>query len=251
MVIISSVSLPSIASRSSVAGSALIPASLAVRLSSSWMVEETMRRSVTYFARNWSPSRRAVSTFSTSRLLVAMRACTRANCARSASCSRRRSSADPPNGLKAITAATRLAASSVPMVARNSTRGCLTTPPFQLSFPASLKFLGIDHRYPIAIERVRLRGRQAAVLHNRAEQRRLLQRLVKLDHRLRRVRSHRHIQHHLVLRVHRRPDGQHLHVVRNGLLQVGENPRPTDPFAVEQRIQKNAALQHLRVLRLP
>ena len=43
---------------------------------------------------------------------------------------------------------------------------------------------------------------------------------------------------------------QHLHVGRHGLFQVGQNARPTDSLAVEQRVQEDAALQHLGVLRL-
>ena len=75
-------------------------------------------RSVKYLSMNWSPSVRACWTLSTSRLLqLELLLQLRVNCASSDCCSRRRSSADPPNGLKAITAAARFATSSTPMIA--------------------------------------------------------------------------------------------------------------------------------------
>src|ERR1035438_6755292 len=92
--------------------------------------------------------------------------------------SRRRSSAPPPKGLKAMTATTRLASRRAPRTARMATRGSLQWR------PARLKFLGIIHRKAVAVQGLGLGGRLINVLGDAAEQVRTLQRLVEQDHRL-------------------------------------------------------------------
>src|ERR1039458_4115284 len=76
---ICSVSLPSIASYSFAICPGLTPASAAMRNNSSFNAEEALRRSTTYRARNWSPSRRAPSTFSTSFRVMTTCACAAAS----------------------------------------------------------------------------------------------------------------------------------------------------------------------------
>ena len=70
---------------------------------------------------------------------------------RSVSRCRLRSSAEPPNTLKAITAAARFAARSTPITARIATRGSLMARP---STPACarLKLLGIVHAHAVPVE---------------------------------------------------------------------------------------------------
>src|ERR1017187_1772557 len=165
-----------------------------------------------------------------------------------AACSRRRSPAHPPNGLNAITAAARLAASNTPMMARMATRGSLMDTPVSFILPR-LMFLGIIHREAVAIERIRLRGGLALLLQYLAAQRRVLQRDQQLDLRFRGFRRRRHIQHHLVARVQGGTDGHDPHIVRHGFLQVRENTGPAYPLAVEERVDEDATLQHFGILR--
>src|ERR1019366_7905555 len=219
-----------------------MPASLAISTSSPWMVEVTTRRSVKYFARNWSPWLRAVSTFSTNFLFLATCFCNCASCCCRTLRSRRRSSAPPPNGLKASTAATRLASRRTPRTARMATRGS-----FHLR-PERLKFLGIIHREAIAVQRLGLGRRLINILRDAAEQVRTLQRFVELDHRLGALRACLQAQNHLIASGHVGLNIEHLDVGRHSLFEVGENARPTDSFAAEQGVEEDAEFQHLGVL---
>src|ERR1035438_5957558 len=248
MVAICNVSLPSMGSSWNCDGSWRTPASLAMRFSSSAMADDMVRRSTTYFVRNASPSRRAISTLSTNRLAAAARFSSAASWLPNAACSTRRSAADPPNGLKATTAAARLAASNATMMARMATRGSLMDTPVSLSWP-KLKLLAIIHRKAAAIEGIRLGRGLGLLLQHVTEQGRVLQRHQQFDLRFGGRRRHRHIQHHVVAGVQGGTDLHNLHVVGDGLLQVRENAGPANPFAVEERIDEDAKLQHLGVFR--
>src|ERR1019366_605797 len=219
-----------------------MPASLAISTSSPWMVEVTTRRSVKYFARNWSPWLRAVSTFSTNFLFLETCFCNCASCCWRTLRSRRRSSAPPPNGLNAITAATRLASRRTPRTARMATRGS-----FHLS-AERLKFLSIIHRKAIAVQRLGLGRRLINILGDAAEQVRTLQRFVEQDHRLGTLRAYLQAQGDLIASGHVGLNIQHLDVGRHGFFQIRENARPTDAFAAEQGIEEDAEFQHLGVL---
>ena len=54
----------------------------------------------------------------------------------------------------------------------------------------------------------------------------------------------------MILAGDRRANGHDPDVVRNYLLEVGENARPAYAFAVEQSVQEQAALQHFGVFGL-
>src|SRR5260370_38147691 len=143
-----------------------------------------------------------------------------ASCCWSVLRSRRRSSAPPPKGLKAMTAATRLGSRRMPRSARIATRGS-----FHLS-SERLKFLGIIHRKTIAVQRLGLRRWLIDILGDAAEQIRTLQRLVELDHGLRLIGAHLQAEDHLVAAGGGRLNIEDLDVGRHGLFQVGENSGP-------------------------
>src|SRR5260370_4497367 len=139
-----------------------------------------------------------------------------ASCCWSTLRSRRRSSAPPPKGLKAMTAATRLASRRMPRTARIATRGS-----FHLS-SERLKFLGIIHRKTIAVQRLGLRRWLIDILGDAAEQIRTLQRLVELDHRLRFLGAHLQAEYQLVAPGDVGLNIEHLYARRPGLFQVDE-----------------------------
>ena len=108
-------------------------------------VEVVVRASSTYLARNSSPcAARRVAPWPPAPGCCLARCSSSVIWRRRSACSRRRSSADPPNGLNAIIAAARLAASSAPITPRMATRGSLMAAPATFA-PPSLKFLGIGH----------------------------------------------------------------------------------------------------------
>src|ERR1700691_4115573 len=226
-----------------------MPASWATRSSSAKIVEKVVRRPVVYSARNASPSLRARSALVTRALDFSRRTCVEVSCCCRLTCSRARSSAEPPQGLTASNAATILAATSRPNTARTRTRGSFR---FTGTFSREdrLKLLDIIHAHAAAVQFVGLSGRQQAVRVHRAETRRSLQVFQQVDHRRGRFRSHGHVQRNLILPGHRRAYGHDPDVVRNHLLKVGENARPAYAFAVEQCVEEQAALQHLGVLGL-
>src|SRR6266545_1813660 len=247
MVIILRVSLPSMGSRTREASRRLMPDSLAALLISSSMPEKVVRRSATYLPRNWSPWVRAFSTLSTRDLDLTSRSCNSCNWPRRATSWRRRSSAEPPKGLKAQMAAPRLAASNSPSTAREMTRGSRTCTPVRPSLDR-LKLLGIVHTHPVAVQGLGLRRGQAAVEVGGAEQRRRFERLEQLDGRFRRFGPHVHVQGDLILCVDKGADGNHPDVVGEGLLEVGEDAGPTDAFAVEQGVEEDALFQDFGVI---
>src|SRR5208283_383716 len=242
MFTICSVSLPSMASYSYAICPGFTPACCAMRNSSSFNAEDAVRRSTTYSARNRSPSRRAASTLSTSFRVIATRACAAASWSPKSPARRRRSSAEPPNGWNASTAAARFAATSTPINARIATRGCLSL--------AHSKFLVIGHRDAAAVLRFGLRGRQRAVLVDVAEDRRRFEGLQQILYPFRLVRRNSHIQRHLVARIDSRMQRGDADIVGRGLFQVGEHAAPTDRLVIDQIVDEDAAFEHGRVLRL-
>src|ERR1035438_4962653 len=233
-----------------------MPASRVTRSNSAKMVEKMVRRSVVYSARKPSPSWRARSALVTRALVFSRWASMEVSCCCRLTCSRARSSAEPPHGLKASRAATMLATTSTPSAARTRTRGSLRfRGTFMRGATASrrgetLKLLDIIHAHAAAVQFVGLSRRQRAVRVHGAETRRTLQILQQLDHRRQPFRAYGHVERNLILSVYRRPNGLDPHVVRHYFLEVGENARPAYAFAVEQGIQEQAALQHLGVFGL-
>src|SRR5215472_602238 len=170
------------------------------------MFEVGTLRSVTYCSRNLSLAVRAVSTFCTNCLFLATCVLRLANCCWRVLRSRRRSSALPPNGLKATTAKARFAASNTPRIARMRTRGSFHW------MAARLKFLGIVHRKSIPVQRLGLRRRHTLLLLHLAEQRRVFERLIHGNHRPGVLSAHQHIQCDLAFAAHKGSDVDHLHV---------------------------------------
>src|ERR1017187_5863110 len=229
-----------------------MPASAAALVISSTVMAAAERDSMMYLARNSSPCVRAIWIFSTCCLLFSRVACNCRNCELRRDCSLRRSSAEPPKGLKAIAATTRLASSRRPMRARMATRGSVMDSRFHGIFgaTASLELLSIRHIQGQAVQRFGLRGRRDDLPFHRAELGIVLEGLQRAHRRAVAFRSHDHIQGHVSLIVNRGADANELHVVRNGLLQVAKDLVPTDPFAPQQGVDEDAALQHRLVLRL-
>src|SRR5260370_19006856 len=208
-----------------------------------------------YFANNCSPSPLAFSTFSTTLLVLGNAACCCGSCLRMAASCRSRSSDEPPQGLNRRSAATRFRTSSVPSAARPLPRGSFMEA--KLSFRrgtvkgTKLKLLGIVDVHHVTVQGLALRGRQNAGHGRVAELLGVFELDEKLQQRLLLFCPDVHLQHDLVLRVYRRTNRSHPHVVRKNFFQVRENLSPTDPLAQQQAVQKDAAIERLGVLRFP
>src|SRR5437016_1116958 len=206
-----------------------------------------------YFSMNRSPSTRAFSTFLTKACVRASAACCCGSCWRMMATRRSRSSADPPQGLNRISAAMMFRNSSAPSAARTLTRGSFIEWRFSFRKVAvertKLKLLGIVDVYLVTVKRLALRRGQDARHSDEPEQVRALQLDQQLQQRLSLLRADVHLQHNLVLRRHRRMNGDHPHVVWKNLFQIRENLGPTDPFAIDQGVEQKAAVEHLCVLR--
>src|SRR5260370_23109964 len=126
-----------------------------------------------YFANNCSPSPLAFSTFSTTLLVLANASCCRGSCLRMEASCRSRSSAEPPQGLNRMSAATMFRSSSVPSAARTLTRGSFMEA--KLSFRkgtvkgTKLKLFGIVDVHHVTVQGLALRGRQNARYRRMAE----------------------------------------------------------------------------------
>src|SRR5271157_3438054 len=214
-----------------------------MRCNSLQISEVVVLRSMKYLSRNASTAWRATSTLSTSCLVLRTRAFRAASWACLAACCRARSSADPPKGCKAATAIARLASNSRPMAARIPTRG-------SFSPACRSKLLGIIHRDAPLVKRLRLGGGLRVVGIYVAEYRRFLERHGEIQQRLRLRGSHRNVQHHHVPRVDGGRQRDEFHVVGNRVLQVREQPAPTDSLVKEQAVDEHAVLHHGGVLGL-
>src|SRR2546428_1706579 len=198
-----------------------------------------------YFAMNCSPSTLAFSTFCTKVLVLARAACCRGSWLRIEASCRSRSSAEPPQGLNRMSAAAMFRSSSIPSTARTLTRGSFSEA--RLSFRqgaeagAKLKLLGIVHVHHVTKQGLALGGRQDAGDRRVTELFGVFQLDEKLQQRLGLFGPDIHLEHDLVLRVHRRTNRNHPHVVGKSLFQVGENLGPTNPLAVEQAVQEDTA----------
>src|SRR5689334_17360843 len=191
-----------------------------------------------YLAMKESPELRAVSTLAAINWLDLKLLRSWASRVRSESCSRRRSSADPPNGLKAMMAAARFAASSTPMMMRITRRGSRRL----MGLP--LELLRIRNPYAGAEHRLGLFRHIVANEFDVAENRRFGECFQKVEDGQLGVGRKHHVERYMVLRIE---SGMHLHdldVVRDGFFQVGENLGPTDAFSHQQRVDKDAALEH-------
>src|SRR5712691_512795 len=100
-------------------------------------------------------------------------ACCCGSCWRMETIRRSKSSADPPQGLKRIRAATMFSSNSVPRAARTFMRGSFIAAKFSLRNGAvertKLKLLGIIHVHLIPVQRLALGRRQDAGNRNMAE----------------------------------------------------------------------------------
>src|SRR5437667_3693870 len=121
---------------------------------------------------------------------------------------RSRSSAEPPQGLNRISAATIFSSSSAPSAARTLTRGSFIEARFSRrngGMPArtKLKLLDIVHVHLVAKQRLALRGRLNARYRRMAELLGIFQLDKELQQGLGLLCPDAHLQHDLVLGVHR------------------------------------------------
>src|SRR5579864_4594333 len=111
----------------------------------------------------------------------------------------------------------------------------------------SLKFLTIEHAHLVAIQRIGLRWWDFRRNRGRTEdvgRLHLYEESVELRGL---VRAHNHLQIDPVFAVELRPDLEDADIVRNYLLQVGKDACPTDAFAAENVVQKDAVLKYFLV----
>src|SRR5262249_7999635 len=168
------------------------------------MLEYVLRPFSMYFAMNCSPSTLALSTFCTKLLVLANAACRSGSCWRIEASCRSRSSAEPPQGLNSISAATMFRSSSVPSAARTLTRGSFMEA--KLSFRketvkgTKLKLLGIVDVHHVAVQGLALRGRQNAGHRRVTELLGVFELDEKLQERLGLFGPDVHLQRDLILR---------------------------------------------------
>src|SRR5580704_3686454 len=234
-----SVSEPSIGWVAQACSRGLIFAAAAASTSAVSKVADAVRRSRKYWSKNLSPSVRPFSTAAACSRVRSSSVLFCVTCDCRLAIWRSRSSADPPGGNRTMPAPTRLAASRTPRIPRTTNLG-------------SLKFLAIVHTHMTLVQGLVLRGRGARMQVRRPELGCLRYALQEVDERQRIGRAHRHIQSHDIARIDlRKTNLNQLHVVRQHGFEVGENPRPTDGFAIDQCVEQYAALQHFGVGGLP
>src|SRR6202012_5229652 len=137
--------------------------------------------------------------------------------------------------------------SNNPRPARSSIRGSLQENPEsneETEMDGRLKLLGIAHRKAVAIERIGLCGGDDVADCGGAKNIGSLKFLHKRDDLFGGVRGHLHVQEDFVAWVDQGTDGKNAHVIREHLLEVGEDPGPTGCLQLDEIVEQDTAVEN-------